>query len=147
MFHSMKCWVSNCSVKLHCVWAKIKLSSGLCECQRFYKFLQISRLGGNICQVTMTTKAAIVTGGAQGIGKAIAGTLLENRYKVSFPKFVWNEKMVEFSPISVSFHKFFRLFYSDINREKLSSNSVYFEATENWESRIFINFLRLGYWI
>ena len=87
----------------------------------------------------MTTKAAIVTGGALGIGKAIAGTLLENRYKVSsFPKF---------SPISVSFHKFFRLFYSDINREKLSSNSVYFEATENWESRIFIFFLRLGYWI
>ena len=30
----------------------------------------------------MTTKSAIVTGGAQGIGKTIAGVLLNNNHKV-----------------------------------------------------------------
>ena len=48
----------------------------------------------------MTTKAAIVTGGAQGIGKAIAGTLLTNGYKVRFLKFVSNQRIFDSSRIS-----------------------------------------------
>ena len=92
-------------------------------------------LGDSICQVTMTTKAAIVTGGAQGIGKAIAGTLLTNGYKVRFLKICLKRESVwvfsDFLEMELfSFHNFFRLFYSDINPEKLSSNNVYFEATE-----------------
>ena len=42
----------------------------------------------------MATKAAIVTGGAQGIGKAISGVLLRQGYKVGVEKLnePWSNK-------------------------------------------------------